>query len=69
VRAPRGDGADRDTAHQPPLGDEVGAHLARADDADPDRTALVGAARKVAGKSGQDDIGHSIFGHRFSGDL
>ncbi len=59
VRATGRDGADLDAAHQHALGDEVGAHFARADDADADRTALVGASGEVAGKAGESDIGHA----------
>ena len=59
--------AGRDGASSTPrisaLRDEVGAHLARADDADADRAALVGARREIAGKAGQGDIGHGDRGN------
>ena len=43
VRPAGGDGGDLDAAHQHALGHEVGAHLARADDADADGPAFSGA--------------------------
>ena len=58
VRAAGRDGAKLDAAHQHALRDEVGAHLAGADDADAHRTALVGASGEIAGKAGEGDIGH-----------
>ena len=50
--------ADLDAAHQPALRDQVGAHLAGADHADAHRAAFVGASGEIAGKPGEDDVGH-----------
>ena len=60
VRAAGGDGGDLDAAHQHALGHEVGAHFARADDADADGLAGVGARREVAGEAGQVDVGQGL---------
>ena len=49
--------ADLDAAHQRALGDEVGAHFARADDADADGLAGVRAGRQIAREAGQVDVG------------
>ena len=49
VRPPRGNRGNLDAAHQHALRHEVGAHLARANDADADRGAGVGAGGKIAG--------------------
>ena len=57
VGAAGGDGGDPDARHQRALGDEIGAHLARADDADADGFAGLFARREVAGKAGQVDVG------------
>ena len=57
MRTPGRHGDQFDALHQHALGHQVGAHFARADDADAHRPALVGAAGEVAGEAGQSDVG------------
>ena len=47
-----------DALHQHALGDQIGAHLARADDADAHRLAFVGTPGEIACKAGEGDVGH-----------
>ena len=54
MRAAGGDGGDLDAAHQHALGDEVGAHFARADDADADRLACRRRGGRDRGRSRSD---------------
>jgi hypothetical protein len=51
-----GDRADRQALHARHLGDDVGSHLAGADQADTDRLARLCALGKVAGKPDGRDI-------------
>ena len=48
-----GDRADLDTVHMRNAGDDVGAHLARADKADPDRLSGFAALPEIAGQTGR----------------
>ncbi len=50
VGAAGGDGGDLQPLHQHALGDEIGAHFARADDADADGVAGVGAGFRDRGQ-------------------
>ncbi|MGT2466676.1 hypothetical protein ACVOMV_19060 [Mesorhizobium atlanticum] len=44
--------------HQHALSDQIGPHLAGADDTDAHRPALGGAPGKITGKPAQGDVGH-----------
>ncbi len=63
VRAARRHRRDLDAAHQHALGDQVGAHLAGADDADAHGAALVGASGEVPGEPGEGDGAHAKVRH------
>ncbi len=51
-----GNGADLDSRHVGDAGDDVGSHLARADEADSNGPPAVGACQKIAGQSGGCNI-------------
>ena len=52
-----GDGRNLNAAHQGALCHQIGAHLARADHPDADRSAGIGARLEIAGKAGEVHIG------------